>query len=85
MGQREIMRARWAKEDPEFLKLLEEETERRLAGREIIDIRVKAGLSRSQFAALLRIDEEQLAQLEIGEFETTKEDTIKWINETLSC
>ena len=25
MGQREIMRARWAKEDPEFLKLIEEE------------------------------------------------------------
>ena len=52
--------------------------------RAITDKRLAHGLSRTQFAALLRISEEELVSLECGDFWESKEGTERWINETLN-
>ena len=82
MSQRNERKKRWA-DDPEFSRFLEEEKERIKRGRAITKLRSDLGLTRSQFAALLRIDLEKATLLESGDFWTTEEDTLKWINESL--
>jgi DNA-binding transcriptional regulator YiaG len=83
MSRREITRTRWAKEDPEFLRLIQEEKERLEVGRKIADIRTNTGLSRSQFAAFLGISIEEVRLLEGGDLWKSEEATFIWINESL--
>ena len=49
----------------------------------LINRRIEMGLTRKQFAETLGVSMEKLARLECGDFWESREDTERWINETL--
>ena len=83
MGYEDTMMERWAVEDPEFIKGIEESRKYLDIAKAMITRRLEMGLTREQFAETLGVSMEELFRLECGDFWESKEDTERWINETL--
>jgi hypothetical protein len=74
---------RWAAEDPEFVKGIEDFRKQFEVAKAMTTRRLEMGLDRGQFAETLGVSLNELARLECGDFWESREDTERWINETL--
>ncbi len=84
MAYEEIMDEEFRAIDPDYDKDRAEFRKCLDISHALINRRIEMGLTKEEFAETLGVSVNELARLECGDFWMPREDTERWINETLN-